>query len=288
MKNLRQLSLKESQELSFQILEVFASFCLEHDLRYTLCGGTLLGAVRHGGFIPWDDDIDVFMPRPDYERMLDLTVRKNPIVNGRYLFQNAENGLPKPATRLQDLQTKIFGRMVKGETYGCAGLWVDIIPLDGMPESHLKLRTLFCLRDCLDTLNRQCFAVPGKGSSTLKGMLKCLTIPIARLIGSERLIKSLNTLSYRLDYSSSKYIGAISSGLYGVGERMERMEFEKYAEKEFEGHLFPVMGCWDSYLTGIYGDYMQLPPLEKRKTHEVDAWLLDDAEFSGMTLPEQL
>ena len=74
----------------------------------------------------------------------------------------------------------------------------------------------------------------------------------------------------------SKYVGAITWGLYGVGERMLKSKFEKEVEVEFEGHRFPTFSCWDSYLKGLYGDYMQLPPVEKRKTHDMVAYLFDD------------
>ena len=74
-------------------------------------------------------------------------------------------------------------------------------------------------------------------------------------------------------YDTSKYVGIVTWGLYGVGERMLKSEFEKQIKVEFEGHEFPAFSCWDSYLRGLYKDYMQLPPLEKRQTHNIDAYI---------------
>ena len=92
-------------------------------------------------------------------------------------------------------------------------------------------------------------------------------------------MKKLNDIGQRFPYEDSTYVGVVTWGLYGAGERMLKSEFEKAVEVEFEGHKFPAFSCWDSYLRGLYGDYMQLPPVEKRKTHDMEAYLLEEEEF---------
>lgn len=102
---------------------------------------------------------------------------------------------------------------------------------------------------------------------------------MANLYGKEKLIDKLITMGKLYPYESSDYVGIVTWGLYGAGERMLKSEFERETEVEFEGYKFPAFSCWDSYLHGLYGDYMKLPPIEKRLTHDMEAYLLEEGEF---------
>ena len=105
--------------------------------------------------------------------------------------------------------------------------------------------------------------------------LKYILKPVVSLYGKKRCVNKLENIAAEHPYNESDYVGIVTWGLYGVGERMLKTEFEKAVEVEFEGRKFPAFLCWDSYLRGLYGDYMQLPPVEKRKTHDMVAFLVD-------------
>ena len=86
----------------------------------------------------------------------------------------------------------------------------------------------------------------------------------------------MDNISKKYKYDNHKYVGAIAWGLYGIGERMKKSEFEKVVYVDFEGYKFPTFSCWDSYLKGLYKNYMELPPIEKRKTHDMEAYYIGD------------
>ena len=120
-----------------------------------------------------------------------------------------------------------------------------------------------------------CIANLGEGKTSIRKYAKYLLKPLAKLLGREWCIKNIEKLAELYNYSDSQYVGIVTNGIYGVGERMLKSEFEKTVEVEFEGHKFPAFSCWDSYLTGLYGDYMQLPPVDKRKTHDMVAYIIE-------------
>ena len=124
-----------------------------------------------------------------------------------------------------------------------------------------------------------CDANLGEGKTAFRKWSKYILKPLANLYGKKNLIRKLVSIGKTYPYETSNYVGIVTWGLYGAGERMLKSEFEKATEVEFEGQKFPAFSCWDSYLRGLYGDYMQLPPIEKRQTHDMEAYLLEEGEF---------
>ena len=137
----RKMELQELQQIEFEILKSFRDFCDKNGLRYYLCGGTLIGAIRHKGFIPWDDDIDVMMPRPDYMKFIELNkagwldnIRR---LDHYLLNQNALGSI----LRLVDTRTEVdFLENLNNHEYGC---WMDVYPIDGMNCTKIG-RILHC------------------------------------------------------------------------------------------------------------------------------------------------
>lgn len=270
---MKQLSSKEIKKIELKILLNFNEFCRENNLRYYLAGGTLLGAIRHKGFIPWDDDIDVCMPRPDYERF----IRSYSQAQSCYeLKSNYLKNFSAPFTKVIDIRTKVLSQF--NESGVDTNLWIDIFPVDGLPENLTEVQNIYDKCNFYRTVLNLSSAKLGEGKTAFRKYSKYLLKPLAQIYGKKRCIDKIERIASRYPYETSKYVGAITWGLYGVGERMLKSEFEKEVEVEFEGHKFPAFSCWDSYLKGLYGDYMQLPPVEKRKTHDMVAYLLDEDE----------
>ena len=268
---MKKIETNEIKQKELNILFYFDSFCKQNKLKYHLAGGTLLGAIRHKGFIPWDDDIDVCMPRPDYEKFIKLYS----VTDSCYkLKSNYLKNFSAPFTKIVDIKTKIISQFNESDVN--TNLWIDIFPVDGLPEELDKVKKIYDECDFYRTVLNLSSAKLGEGKTKFRKYSKYILKPLAQIYGKQRCIDKIEQIAAQYPYETSKYVGAITWGLYGVGERMLKSEFEKTVEVEFEGHKFPAFSCWDSYLKGLYGDYMQLPPVEKRKTHDMVAYLIDE------------
>ena len=265
---MKKLSSEELKKEELSILSTFKDFCQQNGLRFYLAGGTLLGAIRHKGFIPWDDDIDVCMPRPDYKKLVQLYDN----TDSRYkLISIEENKFYTPCAKMVDINTHI---KAKYSTYA-KNLWIDIFPVDGLPEDLVEVKGVYKLCNLYRTIYMLNDAKLGEGKSLFRKYMKYLLKPIAMLYGKNRCLHKLESIAKEYPYENSKYVGVVAWGLYGAGERMLKSEFEKAVEVEFEGEMYPAFSCWDSYLTGLYHDYMTLPPESERRTHDIVVYMDD-------------
>ena len=268
MKNIKLIEIKKRE---IEILLKFDRFCKLNKLKYYLVGGTLLGAIRHKGFIPWDDDIDICMPRKDYEFFIkNFSSDKNNLE----VRCNLLNNFDLPFAKIVDLDTIIDSKFDESENN--KHLWIDIFPVDGLPENIDEVKIIYDKCNFYRTILGLTTAKLGEGTTFFRKYSKYILKPLAKLYGRKRCVDKLEEIAKSNSYETSKYVGAVTWGLYGIGERMLKSEFEKSVEVEFEGHKFPAFSCWDSYLTGLYGDYIQLPPVEKRKTHNMTVYLKED------------
>ena len=272
----RKLSRKESQQLLAQMLERFAEYCEKNNLRYYLVGGTLLGAVSHQGFITWDDDIDVGMPRADYERFLRL-VKKRPVHPDYELLSASDGTLTLPFAELVHKKTRLERPSTSyiEEKYQVLQLALDIFPQDGWPSTTKQTKRLVRKASLYRAMNKLARARLGAGKTRAKAMLKLPAALLMKGIGCQRINAAMDRLAKRLDFDKSAYVGAVTYGIYGCGERCRREEVLAWKELPFEGRLYRAPGCLDSYLTAIYGDYMKLPPKEKQCSHGVTVWYVE-------------
>ena len=269
----RLLDKKEIQQVLVGMLDDFAAYCEKYKLRYYLVGGTLLGAVRHKGFIPWDDDIDVGMPRPDYERFLKL-VKTNP-VNGHLLAISGEEGtLSNPYCELVHTGTYLERNSSQYIREKCQvlHLFVDIFPQDGWPEDEKEAIRLSRKMKRMRYMIQNARAKIGKGTSIGHIIAKTPLVLIMRCVGYPRIIRKMNQIASRYDYDTAKYVGAITYGIYGVGERCLHDEVVQFTRVLFENHEYFAPGGYEKYLTQIFGDYMKLPPEKKRRDHQMKVW----------------
>lgn len=264
---MRELSFREVQLTELDMLVFFDKVCKQHNIKYYLIGGTLLGAIRHKGFIPWDDDIDICMPRDEYEKLLNIDLGSK-----RYILQNHKLGnLNRAITKVVDVKTHTTGFLEED-----VHLWIDIFPVDGLPENEEAVKKVYKRVHFYRKLLYVCGAKLGEGRSIIKKYLLYILKPIANTFwGVDKCVSEINKIATEIPYKNAKYVGDIVGGIYGIGERLPKDGFEKSIIVKFENHIFPTFSCWEMYLTGCHGNYMQLPPVEKRKTH-IRKVLLED------------
>lgn len=263
--NKRKLTAKEIKQHEVQMLLRFAKFCEEHNIAWSLSGGSLLGAIRHKGFIPWDDDIDLCLSRPNYEYLVenfrDDKLKLIAFERDNFLF---------PFARIIDEHTEIEAEYSQEVN---KHLWLDIFPVDGLPQDKKIVKEIYSKCNFYRRMLMVIDARLGTGRTAFHKYAKYVLKPLASFIGTGRLVKKIESIAKKIPYESAEYVGAITWGLYGVGECMLKSEFEKHVMVDFEGYKFPAFSCWDSYLRGLYGNYMKLPPLEKRICHNLTVYL---------------
>ncbi len=265
---MKKMTLSDVQSSELDMFRHFVKICEENNLRYYLAGGTLLGAVRHNGFIPWDDDIDVLMPRPDYDKLQKLADK---VKTERFFLASLELGnLNYPFAKIFDLNTEINKTFDHDETE--QNLWIDIFPLDGLPSDEKEVKKIFrkslTMRKMLNIQRSQ----DGQAKSKVKLILKPFFKRVLNLfMGIDKTVHKIDKFARKYDFDSYEYIGGIVWG-YGPQERMLKKDYLQVVKVTFEDMEVNAPGCYKKYLTELYGDYMKLPPVEKRVTHDMNVW----------------
>ena len=260
------LSLKQMQQVYLELLKEFDALCQHHGLRYDLAGGSLLGAVRHGGFIPWDDDIDVCMPRPDYLRLLELKSQGSLCLpQGRDVISHRDKTMARHFGRYVRHDVRRLSDMA--EDNDCPYIGMDIFPIDGLPEGNLAFKwQCFQIRQ----LRRFLLTSVEKKGTSRKGaaaaMIKDLYRPILKKIGPYRIAARLDRVCSRVPFENARLVGAVT-GMYGARERWRKEQMLPQKRMKFEDTEACVFENYHIYLSNLFGDYMRLPPVEQQVPH---------------------
>ena len=253
------------QEKLLEMLGWFHGYCRENGLSYYIVGGSMLGAIRHGGFIPWDDDIDVVLPRPDYNRLLSLFKEKN----DHYFLESPYTGnrdFYYTYAKLYDTNTTLTERTRRN----CRrGLYIDVFPLDGVGANEAEMETNFAKVDRLNMflMTRTCAITKDRSFYKNASIVLSRLIP-SFIINDHDLVIKVDKTASSFEYEKSKYVANLM-GSYRKKEVMEKRIFGKPTEYKFENIVVNGVENYEEFLTHIYGDWRKLPPVEKRKTaHE--------------------
>ena len=264
---MKEIHVEELKSIQMDILDKVAAFCAENKIKYSLSSGTLIGAVRHKGYIPWDDDIDIYMLRRDYECFVEG-------FNGSYDGYRVQSLKTTPNYSLAYAKVERTNTIMR-EGFGTQleiGVNIDVFPVDGVPDDYeqrkkffkkiVKLRNQYVLKILPVSLNK-------------RGLVKNIILVIGKMWYSH---KSLNAIARELDSyidkdnDNTKYVCNLTTD-NKIGAEFTRVAMSDVLDMDFEDRTYKVMVGWDEYLTKSYGDYMKLPPENKRvSVHDFQAF----------------
>lgn len=277
-----QLTIDECKGRELDILKKVRDFCIENNIRYYLCGGTMIGAIRHGGFIPWDDDIDIIMPRPDYRKFISLFPRGG-LEYYRLLSPYNVDDCCIVFSKVYDTRTIKQDREVANK-YWRYGVDIDIFPTDGVPEDAILCDKYFQQQYRDFHLFLALVRGYNFGGSFLKKILNYTYTFLIKRLGSiglldaHKLALRINERAEGYSIDTSKKVAITIFPHYGKREIVDKEGFLKQIEVKFEGDMFTAPSNYDEYLTSVYGDYMKLPPVEKQVTHHLSNCYLKEGE----------
>ena len=258
------ITLDELKSIQIDLLQKTSDFCERNDLKYFLCGGTLIGAIRHKGYIPWDDDIDIAMPRPDYDRF----VKSFNHPDNYYQVVNLDNN-PKYEycfAKVYDNRTLLKEFHYPGETFG---VYIDVFPADGV-KNAAQIKKIMLLHKLLNTkranyYNRTLF------KKCINTVGKLLLLPFS----AHQIARWMDKECRMYPFGSLPMAGVIANP-FGPGEMVDRTVFDSYIYVDFEGRKYQAPIGYDIWLRSVFGDYMQLPPIEFQVSHHsFGAWWKD-------------
>ena len=271
---MKEISLDERKESELEILLYVTRLCEKNRIDYSLCGGSLIGAIRHGGFIPWDDDIDIFLTRENYKKLIDLL--KDDLHYKLYAPETTENYL-YGFCKLMDKRTVIYSEYDEEIGTPELGVFIDIYPVDLIPENKKEQRSFLRKLDfylhCAYAASNTMYAY---GNTKLKHWIKKIVLfpkhLICRRKGTRYWMKKTEKIASEYLGTNAKLRGSVYSR-YGSKEILPRKIYENTIEVSFEGYKIKIIKQYDKFLKRVYGDYMKLPPKEKQVLpHEYDAF----------------
>lgn len=261
----RELTIDDIKGVSLGILKEIHEFCQQNGLRYSLAYGTLLGAVRHKGFIPWDDDIDIIMPRSDYQIMMEKFNNTKHIQNLKFVSHELDNRYYLPYGKVINTFTDVVEDV--NSNYHL-GVFVDVFPLDKLPDSYKKSQHCFFKIKRLYNILLLKNLVISESRAFYKNMIIKISHYFLSIIPRSALINKIIYMSRKYEERThTKYVGCLCPGVYGEKEIMPSDWWDNCIDMDFEGCKFFASSDYDKILKNLYGDYMQLPQEDKRVTH---------------------
>ena len=265
---MRRISIEEYKAIIVQVLVKIDTICREHGINYSLAYGSLIGAIRHNGFIPWDDDADIVMLRDDYIRLREAV--NNGDYGIRFIDINTDPNTIYPFGKVCDNNTILKEKNFK--QISDYGVFVDIFPLDYLPEDEND-RAKYCKRQrrIEKIVTHSSRTGYEKTGSITRNFLRFIAYHFCHLFNTGKMVKRMEEEYMNRNKTPTGIVG-VPWGVGGIGYPIDY--FEELEEHDFEGHQFFIPSHYDEVLRERYGDYMQLPPESERiSLHQVDCYL---------------
>ncbi len=265
---MRLLNLDEKKSMVLEILDDIDQICKAHGILYFLAYGTLIGAIRHKGFIPWDDDIDVWVPVEYYEQLLGLLEQES-----RFTLLNSLTNpdWPRPFSKLSNENTKVVDRKSNALNLH-RGISVDIFPLGRFDDKEAVYKKA---RNMISRINSAYLSRTHQKTTGVRPFLSKMVGAGLLLISEDELYWQKKFLEIQKEENGS-FRGFLGSK-YRERDIVDAAFYEGSVEVDFEGKRYPAPAQYDLLLKSIYGDYMALPPADQQvSNHDVEVYLLDE------------
>lgn len=252
---MKELSFEEQHQHLLEIAKAFDAVCRKNKIPYYMLGGTMLGAIRHKGFIPWDDDMDFGVPRKYFDNLEDILSRDLPSKYKCRTINNSKN-ITLPFYKIEDTTTKCKNSQYYGDMEDYLGLNIDVFPLDSCNPENNDVKQLLWI---VDKYARIYTRAAGKWNELIKQIIRWL-IPFSK----KTIYIFIESKAHAL--KQGNYLG----NLYGRWKDKEIIPIEWYGQSSsylFEDYYLNGIAEYDKYLTQLYHSYMELPPKEKQTTH---------------------
>lgn len=264
---MKKINVEELKRVQIEILNIVDDYCRKKNIAYWIDSGTLLGAVRHKGYIPWDDDIDLGMLRRDYERF----VREFNQDNTRYKCCTMENTyyFPFAFAKIMDTETVLY-EPNKREGIKLS-INIDIFAYDNAPEDSKQLKEIYDKRDKNINWYRRRILPRWSSGDKMKRIARYFCCMPLQIIPRNLFVKRINDNIKQYDSIETGYVGNFTADSRIL---CSKVVFDSFIEIEFEGRNYKAPVGYDEWLRSFYGDYMQLPPPEKRVSrHSFEAYV---------------
>lgn len=269
---MKEMTTREVQLVCLELLKDVHEFCIEHDIHYSLSGGSLIGAIRHNGFIPWDDDADIQMPRPDFDRFIKTYKSKRGFQLYAREKEDGGNKVYSRVARVFEIDKTYVDQMAESVIGKQIGVWIDIIPVDGAPGTKsqaIKFMKEVTRRErlvsCLST-SKAAWSDMYKFTSMFERVKFCVKKIIGYFI-SNSYVDNFVKFARQYDYNNSSFFYATPH--YGIREWQPKEVMNRFVLHKFEDTELFIMAGYDANLKSLFGDYMQMPPKDKQVVHEI-------------------
>lgn len=255
------MSFDEMKSVQINILQVIHNFCEEHDIRYSMACGTLLGAVRHKGYIPWDDDIDIYLLREDYERLMSEFPKQ--FNNIRIASLSRDPTWEYAYAKAYDERTYVRETAVINKSIGVN---IDIYPIDRVPEEKRKWKRYNLKRKIIHKAYYVKFLKFNKDRLFFKNLFHIVAKLLLLPLSLRKIAVFINKFAQKYNDTTSPLVFESIQG-WRVKNPFLRQSMQEVIDMPFENKVFKGMKGYDDYLKAAYGKYMELPPVEKRVNH---------------------
>lgn len=265
---MREINRNEAQQATLELMQKLHLICESNNFKYVLAYGTLIGAIRHKGFIPWDDDLDIMMPRKDYDALIDYFMQHEKEVYPLKLFSFETNkDYPYMIIRISDDRYEIN---TDNETDCGMGVFIDIYPLDGLGNDYKQIKKDMKVTNWLSSLyfrSTRLSPIKREDFSFIRRVLEVILHYYSKFKTKKHFYNKLSIYSKKYTYEDSNFIGCTIWHSGVEKDIYQKAWFEKVEKCQFGKYEFYIPSEYDRILTMIYGDYMQLPPEKDRIAH---------------------